>query len=79
MAEVLLRLFQPFFPGYPGLAQDTQKKVRAYFSPVRVRDCQDEIAFDPIRMFPTLERAIKAKCFQPVDQFLPGNGRKFMR
>lgn len=79
LVDVLSHVFKPFFPGYPGLAQDPHKKVRAYFSPVRVRDCEDKIAFDHIRMFPPLERAIKSKCFQPVDQFLPGNGRQFMR
>lgn len=64
---------KPFFPGDPGLAKDTDKKIRMYLSPVRIRDCQDQIAFDHVRMPAAPERAVKTKRFQPAGKFRSGD------
>jgi len=54
---------QPVFPGYTSLPEDPDKKVDTNLWPVGVRDGEDKIPADHVRVSPPMKRAVKTKRF----------------
>lgn len=52
---------QPVFPGDARLPENPDKEIHAYFGPVGIRDREDEVTTDHVRMSPAMKRAVKTK------------------
>jgi len=68
----------PVFAGDAGLPENPYQKIHTDLGSVGIRDGQDEIATDHVRVFPAMERTVETKYFQPADQFRPRDRKKLM-
>jgi hypothetical protein len=61
----------PVFPGDPSLPENPHKEIHAYLGSMGIWNGKNKFATDHIRMFPSMERTVKTKGFQPPDKIRP--------
>jgi hypothetical protein len=70
-------LSEPLFAAYLCLAWYALKQLHTYSTAVRVWNRHNEISTHHIGMPTTFKGSLKAQLAQALDQFPPGNWRKF--